>query len=379
MSRSLSSDDGDARPRRLVPIAVAAALVLAIAAVALSVAVLFRPAAAGCQVAAWNSVPRASEMPTGWTMGATNIYGDSQTTTISGPDPGDGSGPRIYLSVTCFTERAQDVVDRMEQSSKGSGRAVTALDGIGEAGYALAADATSGSALHFRRGSLVAYLLTAGSIADADLRQAGSAVDAALRRALGDAAAAAAPLASSAASPVASPEGSPASSPAASGGVSPEPSEAAPSPVAAELEALMPRTVSGTSLLVQSATGDQVLGADAASKALTSAITTFGKKPIDLQIAQAADATGALALSVLGFRVKGVTSATLKPVVLQSWVFGGAAGVTTKEKQVGGVAVTEVNYSGDTSVTYVTIRKDAVLVIQASNAAIADAAVGALP
>ena len=222
-------------------------------------------------------------------------------------------------------------------------------------------------------------MLTAGSIADADLRQAGSAVDAALRRALGDATAVAAPIPSSAASLTTTPGGSPAGSAAASDGASPEPSAAAASPVAAELEALMPRTVSGTSLLVQSATGDQVLGADAASKALTSAITTFGKKPVDLQIAQAADATGALALSVLGFRLNGVTSARLKPVVLQSWVFGGATGVTTKEKQVGGVVVTEVSYSGDTSVTYITIRKDAVLVIQATNAAIADAAVGALP
>ena len=379
MSRNLSPDDGDARPRRLVPIAVAAALILAIAAASLSVAVLFRPAASGCQVAAWNSVPRASEMPSGWTMGATNIYGDSQTTTISGPDPGDGTGPRIYLSVTCFSERAQEVVDRMGQSSKDAGRTVTALDAIGEAGYSIAADSASGSALQFRRGSLVAYMLTAGSIADADLRQAGSAVDAALRRAQGDAGAVAAPVPSSAASPAVTPEGSSAGSPPASGGPSPQPSAAAASPVAPELEALMPRTVSGTSLLVQSATGDQVLGADAASKALTAAINSFGKKPIDLQIAQAADSTGALALSVLGFRLKGVTSARLQPVVLQSWVFASATGVTTKEKKVGNVSVTAVTYGGDTSVTYVTIRKDAVLVIQATDAAVADAAVAALP
>jgi len=141
----------------------------------------------------------------------------------------------------------------------------------------------------------------------------------------------------------------------------------------------MPRTVSGTSLLVQSATGDQVLGADAASKALTSAINSFGKKPIDLEIAQAADATGTLALSVLGFRLKGVTSAKLQPVVLQSWLFASATGVTTKEKKVGSVSVTVVSYGGDTSVTYVTIRKGAVLVIQATDAAVADAAVAALP
>ena len=159
MSEPLSSDAADARPRRPVSIAAAAALVLALVAVGLSAVAILRPAAASCQVAAWDAVPKASEIPSGWTIGATDIYPDSQTTTIAGPDPGDGSGaPTIYTSVTCFGDRAPDAIDRVEQASKNAGRSVTALDGIGEAGYAITGDTAGASAIQLRRGSLVAYL-----------------------------------------------------------------------------------------------------------------------------------------------------------------------------------------------------------------------------
>jgi hypothetical protein len=212
-------------------------------------------------------------------------------------------------------------------------------------------------------------------VTDAELRQAGSAVDAALRRALGDAGATSAPVPSSTATPAGSPSGSP----AASGDASPAPSQAVASPVAPELEALMPRQVSGTTLVVQSATGDQVLGTDAASKALVSTLDSFGKKPTDLQIAQAYDEAGQLDLAVLGFRVPGVSAAKLQPAVLQTWLFSGAAGVTTKETMVSGVKVTEVSYGGNTSVSYVAVRKDAVIVIQSGDATLAAAALTALP
>ena len=46
---------------------------------------------------------------------------------------------------------------------------------------------------------------------------------------------------------------------------------------------------------------------------------------------------------------------------------------------VSGVAVTEVTYGGDTSVSYVVVRKDSVLVIQSGSAALAAAAIAALP
>jgi hypothetical protein len=364
------------RPRRPASIVAVAALVLALVAVGLSAAAILRPAPASCEVAAWNSVPRASEIPSGWTISGTDVYPDNQTTTILGPVPAGGSAAStIYASVTCFGDHAADALARSEQASKDAGRSVTELDGIGDAGYAIFGDTSGASALQFRRGSLIAYLASSGVVSEADLRQAGSAVDAALRRALGDAGATAAPVASSAATPAGSPSGSP----APSGLASPEPSQAAAGPAAPDLEALMPRQVNGTQLTVQSATGDQVLGTDAASKALISALASFGKKPGDLQIAQAYDAAGALDLTILGFRVPGVPVAKLQPAVLQTWLFAGATGVTTKETTVSGIKVTEVSYGGDTSVSYVVVRKDAVLVVQSGDATLAAAALAALP
>lgn len=386
MSRSFSSDvdAAGARPRRPVSIAAVAAIVLALVAVGLSAAAILRPAAPSCEVAAWDAIPKASEIPSGWTIGATDIYPGSQTTTIARPDPGDGSGAStIYMSVTCFGDHAPDAITRSEQASKDAGRSVTALDGIGEMGYTIAGGTAGASALQFRRGPLLAYVASSGAVTDAELRQAGLAADAALRRALGDRGATAAPGPSSTPGPAGSagvsPAPSPAGSPAASGDASPNPSQAVASPAAPELEALMPREVSGTTLVVQSATGDQVLGTDAASKALVSTLDSFGRKPIDLQIAQAYDEASTLDLTILGFRVPGISAAKLQPAVLSTWLFAGATGVTTKETTVSGVKVTEVSYGGDTSVSYVVVRADAVIVVQSGDAALAAAALAALP
>ena len=369
-------DDYDAPLHRRLSIAVVAALVLALVAVGLSAFAILRPATSSCQSAAWDAIPKASEIPTGWTIGVTDIYPDNQTTTIAGPASTTGTaGSTIYASVTCFGDSAVDAVNRSELASRSAGRSVTVLDGIGEAGYAIAGSTTLGSAIQFRRGPLVAYLASSGGTTDAELRQVGEAVDAALRRALGDAGAVALPAPGVAATPAASP----AASAGASAGASPQPSQALASPAAPELEALMPRLVNGTTLIVESATGDQVLGTDAASKALVAALTSFGKKPTDLQISQAYDSSSTLDLTVLGFRVPGISAAKLQPAVLQTWLFAGATGVTTKDATIGGVKVTEVTYGGSTSVSYVAARKDAVIVIQSADPTLAAAALAALP
>ena len=207
------ADAPDQRSLRSVPIIAVAALVLAIVAVGLAAVVLLRPAAASCEVAAWDAVPRASELPAGWTIGTTDIYRDYQATRLVGPDPGDGSGPAsIYTNVTCFGDSAGDAVDRAERAAKNAQLDVAALDGVGQAGYEIVGGLTGGSVLHFMRGPLVAYVGTSGLLPPAELKQVGSAVDAALRRALGDAGATAAPVPSVAAPPPASPAGSPAAS-----------------------------------------------------------------------------------------------------------------------------------------------------------------------
>ena len=351
MSEPTPRDDTASRPsRRAVAALAVAALVLAIVAVGLSAVAFMRPSPAGCQAAAWNAVPIAGEIPAGWTVSATDIYPNSQTTTIHGPIPADGSAAStVYLSVTCYGDRAADALSRSQQASMEAGRSVTTLEGMGDAGYTVAAvrparaPSSSGAARWSRcsAGRASSRMPSCARSARRRTRRCDARSGTAGQRRPPSRA------------PLQPPSASPSGLPIPPASASPEPSQAAASPAAPELEAHMPRTVAGTTLSVQSATGDQVLGKDAASKALISTLASFGKKPADLQVAQAYDPAGAVDITVLGFRVPGITGAKLLPAVLRTWLFAGATGVTTKVTTVSGVAVTQVSYSGDTSVSYV--------------------------
>ena len=60
----------------------------------------------------------------------------------------------------------------------------------------------------------------------------------------------------------------------------------------ADLEALLPTAVNGTSLTRESWTGDTVLGDDSWSTSITTFLTSVGKTAADLQASQAYDGTG---------------------------------------------------------------------------------------
>jgi hypothetical protein len=55
----------------------------------------------------------------------------------------------------------------------------------------------------------------------------------------------------------------------------------------------MPHAVNGTTLTTDSTTNATSLGGDPSSRALSAAVTSLGKKPGDLEIAEAYDASGA--------------------------------------------------------------------------------------
>jgi hypothetical protein len=61
----------------------------------------------------------------------------------------------------------------------------------------------------------------------------------------------------------------------------------------ARAEAEMPHAVNGTTLTTDSTTNATSLGGDPSSRALSAAVTSLGKKPGDLEIAEAYDASGA--------------------------------------------------------------------------------------
>jgi hypothetical protein len=154
---------------------------------------------------------------------------------------------------------------------------------------------------------------------------------------------------------------------------SPEPSPAAP-----VLEAEMPRAINGTTLTIKSAINAASLGSDPSSRALSAAMTSLGKKPGDLEIAEAYDASGALALTVLGFRVPGVDPVKLRSVVLEAWLSTGTPGVTSSSVTLSGTPSTQVSYGDGGPSNYVFVHGDSTFVVVTSDQALAVSAVAAM-
>lgn len=351
-------------PRRRLDAATGiAVLAVVIAAVALAVG-LFSALGRGqddCRTAAWDAVPAASALPAGWTLGSTDYYVGSQTTTLVGPlvDEATG-GAAVYASVTCYGEAAADALGRSRSSAETAGATVEDLSGIGDDGYAMSDSSTGSSAYHFRRGGLVAYMAISGSVAPSELDQLATAVDAAMATAQGG------PAPSIPVRPSDGPAAS--ETPGASIESSPSPAESAepePSPVAAALEARLPSAVGGVTLTKDSATGDAVLQDDASSRALVAALRTLDKTAADLLLAQAYDESGTLAGSVLGFELPGVAGSELQPMILDAWLLAGSPGVTTTEVRLADRPFTKVSYGDGGTMSYVTLSDDAVLVIDA--------------
>jgi hypothetical protein len=153
---------------------------------------------------------------------------------------------------------------------------------------------------------------------------------------------------------------------------------ALPSPAAPVLEAEMPRSINGTTLTIQSATNAASLGTDSASRALSAAMTSLGKKPGDLEIAEAYDPSGALALTVLGFRVPGVDPVKLRSVVLEAWLSTRTPGVTSSTVTLSGTPSTRVSYGDAGPSNYVFVHGDSTFDIVTNDQALAVSAVAAI-
>lgn len=364
-------------PRRRLDSAVGLAVIaVALAGLALVIGLLnlLGPGRSSCQTAAWDAVPAVSRLPAGWALGATDYYPDSQTTTLVGPatDETAGSGPLVYVSVTCYGESAVDALGRSRASAGAAGSTIEDLSGVGDEGYAMSDPSTGGSAYHFRRRALLAYLAVSGTVAPAELDQAAAAVDAAMTTAQGGAA----PAAVTRPTPVPGTSETPSSSAEAS----PSPAESAEptaSPVAAALEALLPSEVDGVTLVKDSATGDVLT--DTPGRALVASVRSLGKSPSDLLVAQAYDETETLAAFITGFELPGVKGTELRTMILESWLLAGSPGVTTTEVTLSGKPITRVSYGHEGSNAYVYVHVGAVLVIDTADEEQAKRIAAALP
>jgi hypothetical protein len=174
------------------------------------------------------------------------------------------------------------------------------------------------------------------------------------------------------------PPGAPSSPSASAQAAASSAPSAAPSPAAPILEAQMPHVINGTTLTIQSATNAASLGSDSSTRALGAAMASLGKKPGDLEIAQAYDPAGALAVTVLGFRVAGVDPVKLRTVVLEAWLSTRAPGVTSSSVTLSGAPTTKVSYGDGGPTDFVLVHGDSTFVIVTSDQALAASAAAAI-
>lgn len=147
---------------------------------------------------------------------------------------------------------------------------------------------------------------------------------------------------------------------------------------AADLEALLPADVNGTSLTRESWTGDTFLGDDSWSTSITSFLTTAGKTVADIQASQAYDATGTLDLSAGAFRVAGVGGTELRDAIIAAYK-GDYPDLKLSKKTIGGLEVTNGDFGDGSVASYWYVRDNVVFDIETSDPAIAEAAFAALP
>jgi hypothetical protein len=347
------------------------ALVLALVAVGLTAWRFVGQGTGSCQSTAWSASPAARDLPTGWTISATQYLSDQLSATLAGPVPADQTSSQavIYVTVTCYAEDAAGAVTHAQTAARAAGLQVATRTDLGDQGDTVTAPGGA-TFIEFRHASVVTYVAASGDAAAADVDAVASAFD----RALGGDGSATALGSAAPSSTGPEPSDGSTASPGASAESTPAASAAAP-----ELEAALPTTVAGTTLTVSSAVGSTVLGTDPGSRAIIAALREAGASADSFRAAQAYDASGTMDLSITAFRVEGMTSADLQKIVLGAWLSATGTGVTTSTTSIGGRTVTTVDY-GDGGVTpYVTSSGDIVLLIETSDATLAAQAVAALP
>jgi hypothetical protein len=288
--------------------------------------------ASDCQARAWDSIPEERALPDGWAVTATNFFVGNSTVTLEGPaaDADTGEGV-VYATVTCYGRDGSEALARSRAADASTGSPTTDLEGIGDEGYAIE-DTTGLSAVHFRRGDLVSYLVVAGNVTPDELRSTAKAFDLAMRDAKAGDLPSIAPAATSGSVDASLPiEPSALPSEAPLGSEDPDASPASP-----ELEGMLPTEIGGTPFIVETFTGGDAFGNDAGSRAVTAGLRALGKSPADLELAEVYDEGQAVDLYLFAFRLPGADPEELRSLVLDSWLVADAEGVTTEQVELGG-------------------------------------------
>jgi len=157
-------------------------------------------------------------------------------------------------------------------------------------------------------------------------------------------------------------------------------SDAVPSdtPASAVLESLIPQTVNGTSLTVRSITDAVNIANDPPGRAIDAGVLSLGKQPTDLEIGYGYDASGTVDLTIIGFRIAGISPEVLRPIVLRTWLANEGPGVTTTQVNLAGNPLTQVSYGDSGADEYLFVFKDSVFVVESADSDLATQAVVAI-
>ena len=388
-TQNLAEDRADADPSGMPPTEARpwdsmigrigiAALVVAVVALAMSAIQVGLAATNDCDSEAWDAVPAEGSLPAGWTIAETQISNDALELSLDGPSAAQGGAATAFATVSCHGTTASAFVDRSSHAAEAAGQSSIEIAPIGDQRWATRSSDVSTTQITFRRGGLVTELEGSTSIEIGVLEEIAHAIDAAITRtdvAPASSGASVEPSGSEVA--IGSPEASASASVPASAGADPS---AAPSQAAPELVGLLPEEIDGLAMTINSATGDTLLGADdAQSRAVRTGLAQLGRADTDLEVAQAYDATRELDMFLLAFRLADSEPGQLAELIERVWLLTGSPGVAREVETLGGKDVTVVSYDDDLNDQYVYSVADAVFLIDAADATVAEQVVAALP
>jgi hypothetical protein len=147
---------------------------------------------------------------------------------------------------------------------------------------------------------------------------------------------------------------------------------------AVAMESLLPTTLSGSALQVQSWNGDGLLTDDPWSTSMTAFLTASCKVPADLHVAQSYDPNEALDASIGVYRVDGVDPTALRGALIEAWK-GDYPDMKVSQVTLSGKDVTKGDFGQDTITSYLWIHDDVVYDVETSDETIATAALAELP
>jgi hypothetical protein len=147
---------------------------------------------------------------------------------------------------------------------------------------------------------------------------------------------------------------------------------------AVAMESLLPTSLSGSALQVQSWNGDGLLTDDPWSTSMAAFLTASCKVPTDLHVAQSYDPNESLDASIGVYRVDGVAPTALRDALINAWK-GDYPDMKVSQVTLGGKDVTKGDFGEDTITSYLWIHDDVVYDVESSDETIATTALAGLP